>query len=191
MIIARIIAGWGTTAIAVQKVGSQIESISWLTAGGFQSAMSAFIGQNLGARKLDRVKTGYFVGLAIVSVIGVFATVLLFFFAEPLFAVFVEESETITLGIDYLRILAASQLFMCIEITTAGAFYGLGKPFPPPIVGISFNALRIPMAIGLSATSLGLNGIWWAISISSILKGTVLTAWYIILIRKRVDHLTV
>jgi Na+-driven multidrug efflux pump len=47
------------------------------------------------------------------------------------------------------------------------------------------------MAIGLSATSLGLNGIWWAISISSILKGTVLTAWYIILIRKRVDHLTV
>lgn len=189
MFIARIIADWGTTAIAVQKIGSQIESISWMTAGGFQSAMSAFTGQNLGAKKFDRVKSGYFVGLMIVSVIGVFATVLLFFGAEPLFAIFVEEKETITLGIDYLKILSVSQLFMCIEITTAGAFYGLGKPMPPPIVGVTFNALRIPMALGLATTGLGLNGVWWAISISSIFKGTILTAWYTLLLRRRGSYI--
>src|SRR5690606_15601536 len=74
MVIARIIAQWGPLPIAVQKVGSQIESISWLTAGGFQTAMSAFIGQNYGAKKWDRVYKGYFVGIGIVSVLGVFAT---------------------------------------------------------------------------------------------------------------------
>ena len=52
--------------IAVQKVGSQIEAISWMTAGGFQTAMSAFVGQNYGAGKWPRVYKGYFTGLSYV-----------------------------------------------------------------------------------------------------------------------------
>lgn len=185
MVLARIIANYGPTAIAVQKVGSQIEAISWMTAGGFQSAMSAFVGQNYGARKWERVFKGYYIGMIIVSVIGIFATALLFFGARPLFNIFIQEEEAIQYGIQYLKILSVSQLFMCIEITTAGAFNGLGKTIPPSIVGIVFNVLRIPAAIFLSATLLGLDGIWWAISISSIFKGIVLTLWYIVLIRKQ------
>ena len=42
MIIARMIAGFGDTAVAVQKVGSQIESISWMTAEGFAAAGKFF-----------------------------------------------------------------------------------------------------------------------------------------------------
>ena len=40
----------GSFAYSCPKVGSQIESISWMTAGGFQTAMSAFVGQNYGAK---------------------------------------------------------------------------------------------------------------------------------------------
>ncbi|NLL00304.1 MAG: MATE family efflux transporter [Clostridiales bacterium] len=184
MVLARIIAQWGPTPIAVQKVGSQIESISWMTAGGFQSAMSAFVGQNYGAQKWDRVKKGYYIGIIIVSCIGLFATALLFFGARPLFTIFINEEEAIQQGIQYLRILAFSQLFMCIEIATAGAFNGLGKTIPPSIVGIIFNFIRIPSAIILSSTILGLNGIWWTISMTSILKGIILTSWFVILLRK-------
>ncbi|MCQ1530035.1 MATE family efflux transporter [Lutispora saccharofermentans] len=184
MITARIIAQWGPIPIAVQKVGSQIESISWMTAGGFQSAMSAFIGQNYGAKKWDRVFKGYFSGLAIVSIIGIFATCLLIFGARPVFSVFIPEEEAISYGIVYLKILGLSQLFMCIEITTAGAFIGHGKTLPPSIVGILFNALRIPGALILSSTFLGLDGVWWAISISSILKGVVLSTWHILFLKR-------
>ncbi|NLM10262.1 MAG: MATE family efflux transporter [Clostridiaceae bacterium] len=185
MVLARIIAQWGATPIAVQKIGSQIEAISWMTAGGFQSAMSAFVGQNYGAKKWERVKKGYFTGMTIVSVIGIFATALLFFGARLLFSVFIKEEEAIRLGIQYLKILGFSQLFMCIEITTAGAFYGIGKTIPPSITGIILNVLRIPGALILSSTSLGLDGIWWAISVSSIFKGIVLTVWYIIVLKKQ------
>jgi Na+-driven multidrug efflux pump len=66
-----------------------------------------------------------------------------------------------------------------VEILTSGAFIGLGKTAPPSIVGISLNLLRIPAALILSATALGLDGVWWAISISSILKGIILSAWYL------------
>lgn len=184
MVTARIIAGWGPIPVAVQKVGSQIESISWMTAGGFQTAVSAFIGQNYGAKKWDRVYRGYFTGIGIVSIIGIFASCLLIFFAGPVFSIFIPHEESIRYGIVYLRILGLSQLFMCIEITTAGAFNGLGKTVPPSIVGIVFNGLRIPGAIILSSTALGLNGVWWAISISSIFKGIILAAWYIYLLKK-------
>jgi len=56
MIIARIVAEWGPMGIAVQKVGSQIESLSWMTALGFQVALSAFIGQNYGAKNCSNKK---------------------------------------------------------------------------------------------------------------------------------------
>lgn len=184
MVIARIIANWGPTPIAVQKVGSQIESISWMTAGGFQTAMSTFTGQNFGAKKWDRVYRGYFVGIAIVSVIGIFATCLLIFGARPIFSVFIPEEEAIRYGIVYLKILGLSQLFMCIEITTAGAFNGLGKTVPPSIVGIVFNGLRIPASLALSSTALGLNGVWWAISVSSIFKGIILCLWYLYILKR-------
>lgn len=179
MIIARIIAEWGPLPIAVQNVGSQIESISWMTAGGFQSAMSAFIGQNYGAKRGDRVYRGYFVGIGIVSILGLFATALLLFGARPVFSIFIREEEAIRLGTSYLQILGYCQLWMCIEILTAGSFIGLGKTGPPSVVGIGCNLLRIPAALILSSTSLGLDGIWWAISISSILKGVFLSAWHL------------
>ncbi|MCK9526914.1 MAG: MATE family efflux transporter [Limnochordia bacterium] len=179
MTIARIISDWGPMAIAIQRVGGQIEQISWLTAGGFQSAMSAFTGQNYGAKLGQRIYRGYFVGLGIVSAIGMFATALLILGAEHLFGIFIPEPEVIALGASYLKIIGVSQLPMAVEILTAGSFIGLGKTAPPSIVGISLNLLRIPAALILSATVLGLDGVWWAISISSILKGIVLSGWYL------------
>lgn len=179
MFVARIIAQWGPTPVAVQKVGSQIESISWMTAGGFSTAIGTFVGQNFGAKKWDRIVRGYFIALGIVGAIGIFATLLLILGAGPIFAFFIPDPEAIGYGIPYLRILGVSQLFMCIEIATQGAFNGLGKTVPPSVVGIGFNFLRIPMAMVLSSTFLGLEGVWWSISISSVFKGLVLTGWFL------------
>lgn len=181
MIIARIVSGWGEVPVAVQKVGSQIESISWMTAGGFQTAISTFVGQNYGAGKWDRIAKGYKMGILSVSILGVFATILLIFGAAPIFAFFIPEEGTLPYGIAYLRILGVSQLFMCIEIATAGAFNGIGKTLPPSLVSTVFTGLRIPMALILSSPNiLGLNGVWWSISITSVIKGVVLISWFII-----------
>lgn len=179
MFIARIIAGFGAVPIAVQKVGSQVEAISWMSAGGFSTAVAAFVGQNYGAHKMSRINEGYKKAMVIVSFIGIFASLLLIIGARPIFSIFIPEKEAIAMGADYLRILGCSQLFMCIEITTAGAFNGLSKTIPPSIVSIVFTGLRIPAAIILSKPNmLGLNGVWWAISISSIIKGVLIVIWW-------------
>ncbi len=185
MLIGRIIAVWGPTPIAVQKLGSQIESISWMTAEGFSCALTAFIGQNYGAKKFDRVYKGYLETVALASVLGTFATILLIFGGEWLFSLFISEPDAIKQGADYLRILGYSQLFMCLEITTTGAFFGVGKTMTPSIISVLFTGLRVPAAIILSRPEiLGINGVWWSISSSSVFKGIILsTIFYFSVLR--------
>ena len=186
MIIGRIISEWGATTIAVQKVGSQIESISWMTAQGFSTALTAFIGQNYGAKKYDRILKGYVATIIISSLVGVFATILLVFFGDSVFRIFITEQDAVNQGANYLKILGYSQLFMCLEITTAGAFAGLGNTMTPSIVGTILTGARIPACLYLSSLPfLGIDGVWWSISISSIFKGIIVFGlFYYLVIRK-------
>jgi len=190
MVLTRIVAGFGDTAVAVLNIGSQIESIAWMSSEGFSSAIAAFIGQNFGAKKLDRIKEGYHKGMQILGSIGIFATLLLVFGAKSLFTVFTPKDPiAINEGIRYLRILGLSQFFMSIEIGTAGAFNGIGRTLPPTLIGVVFNIIRIPLALVLSSTRLGLLGIWWSISISSIIKGILSPILYNYVLKHRLEDL--
>ena len=190
MILTRIVADFGDTAVAVLNIGSQIESIAWMSAEGFSSAISAFIGQNFGAGKIDRIKKGYYRGIQILGGIGIFASLLLIFGAKPLFTLFTPRDPiAIVEGTKYLRILGTCQFFMCIEIGTAGAFNGIGKTLPPTLIGVIFNISRIPLALALSSTKLGLLGIWWSMSISSIMKGITSPIIYNYVLKHRLEEL--
>ncbi len=183
--LATLAAQWGPEGVAAQSIGSQIEAISWMTAAGFSTALAAFTGQNYGARRYDRIRRGYRLTLAIAGSIGLFAGLLFFFLDREIFGLFVTEPRAVEVGGDYLKILALSQLFMVTESVTAGAFNGTGRTLPPALTGILFTGARIPMAFFLTAfPAIGLNGIWWSITLSSIFKGTVLPLWYLHFQRK-------
>lgn len=173
MILTRMVTAFGDTAIAVQRVGGQIESISWMTADGFAAAINSFVGQNYGAGQTKRVKHGYTTAAKTIFLWGMFSTGLLIFGAEPIFRIFIHEPEVVAEGIHYLKILGVSQMFMCEEILTVGAYSGLGKTMQASVISILLTSARIPMALALIATPLGLNGIWWAITLSSVIKGIV------------------
>ena len=140
-------------------------------AGGFSTAVNAFIAQNYGAQKIERIKKGYRTALAIMGAWGIFTSMLLWIFPKFFFSIFITEPDVIPMGVVYLRIIGISELFMCLEGAATGAFQGLRKTVPPSVTGIVFNALRIPAAMLLSKTSLGLNGIWWVLSFSCVFKG--------------------
>lgn len=173
IIITRMQADYGDNIVTTQRLGSQIEAFAWMIASGFQVALASFVGQNYAAGKFDRVKDGYIASMKMLVPYGLIINAMLFLFARQLFDIFIDDPVTLELGKRYLEILSISQLFMIVELATAGAFNGLGKTNYPSTVGIVGNFLRIPMA-ALFALSLGFAGIWWAVSISSILKGTVL-----------------
>ena len=179
MILTRLITGWGDLAVAAQRVGSQIESVSWMVGDGFSAAVNAFLGQNYGAKRYDRVRRGYFCAIAMTAAWGLCTTFLLIGMARPLFSIFLQEEEVMALGVNYLRIVGLSQMFMMVEQTSIGAFSGLGRTLYPSIVSVTFTSARIPVAVLLSSV-MGLSGIWWALSISSMVKGCILFVSFVV-----------
>lgn len=173
MILTRMVSGFGAEAIATQRVGGQIESISWNTADGFGAALNAFIGQNYGAGKMDRVKKGYKASLWAVGIWGLLITALFVFEPDVIAGIFFHEPKAIETAIGYLVIVGFSEAFLCVEMMTVGALSGLGRTRFCSIVSITFTTLRVPLAIFLSSTALGLHGIWWTITITSMIKGVL------------------
>ena len=126
------------------------------------------------------------ISMAMGVIWGSITTVVLVFFGDVIFRAFINEQDAIIKGIDYLRILGYSQLFMCIEITITGILKGLGRTYIPSFISIALNLARIPMAIVLSKPDiLGINGIWWSIAISSIFKGLILLSIFAILYKAK------
>uniref|UniRef100_UPI0026073798 MATE family efflux transporter n=1 Tax=Clostridium sp. TaxID=1506 RepID=UPI0026073798 len=172
IILARIIGGFGSDAIAAQKIGLQIESIVYMVVGGLNGAISSFVGQNFGAKKYGRINEGYNKALIIGVIYALFVTLAFTLIPETLIKLFIREEKTIKIASEYLRIIGVSQIFSTIEMISNGVFTGVGKPRIPAFISIFFTVLRIPMAIILTRY-IGVKGIWYAISISSILKGVI------------------
>lgn len=179
MVVTGMVSAWyGETAVAVQRVGSQIESLSWLVGGGFASAVTAFIGQNYGARRWARIRRGYRISLAALLGWEVLVTTLMVFGGRFLFSLFLREPPTILdMGATYLRILATSQVFMGLEGACTGVFRGMGQTLPPSICSISSNLLR-PLFCWFFAGLFGLNGLWMGIAVSAAFRGTFMLTWY-------------
>ena len=177
MLVSRVVTGFGSEAIAVQKLGSQVESMSWLIAGGFASALTAFVGQNYGAGKWSRIRKSVSLAYQMMAVWGAFVTVLLLFFGGFFFSLFVSEPEVIAGGILMLRYTALGTAATCLENVAMGAFRGVGNTRPSMTVSITTNVLRVPLAWWLSTTALGVNGVWLGLAIGALCRGTWLMLW--------------
>lgn len=174
----------GHYGLVALTTGGQIEAIAWNTSQGFSTALSAFTAQNYAARKRNRVEAAYRTTLMMTSIFGVFCTFLYVFYGNEIFSIVVPEKEAYMAGGLFLRIDGYSMMFLMLEITMQGLFYGIGRTVPPAVTSIVFNTLRLPLAMLLGAIGLGIEGVWWAICISSILKGIVSFIWFRTLSKK-------
>lgn len=174
----------GHIGLMTLTAGGQVEAIAWNTSQGFSTALSAFTAQNYAARCKERMVSAYHTTLKMTTVFGLFCTCLFVFFGSDVFSLIVPEREAYEAGGLFLRIDGYSMMLMMLEITMQGLFYGTGRTIPPAVISITFNTLRVPMAIGLTALGLGVAGVWWAVSLSSMMKGIVAFIWFRILQKK-------
>ena len=184
MVLTRMVSAYGAEAVATQRVGGQIESISWNTADGFAAALNAFIAQNYGAGKMDRVRKGYRASLWTVGIWGLLISLVFICFPQAIADIFFHEPKAVATAVGYLVIIGFSEAFMCVELTTVGALSGLGRTRLCSIISITFTSARIPLAIILGGL-IGLSGIWWALSVTSIIKGIIFTCTFLWITRKR------
>ena len=188
ILISRIIVRFGDVAVAAQRLGVQVEGLSWMTADGFASAVNAFMAQNFGAQKHDRVRRGYWTGLWLVAAFCLMTTLVLFFLGQPITELFFKDPEAIAHSVDYLRIIALSQLMMGLLILVSSAFASLGQSLIPSVIEMSLMAVRIPLAIFLAGTVLGVSGIWWSFTITTNVAGLILIVLFPIYMKRHKDN---
>ncbi|MDY3006350.1 MATE family efflux transporter [Anaerococcus porci] len=173
IVLNKLMANFGPKPVAVYSIGSQLESISWKTTEGCQVVIQSLIAQNYGARLIKRVKKSVKEGLRLVGIIGFIATLILFIFRNYLFKIFIpDDMDTIALGAQYLAILSASQFMQALEIGSTGIFQGLSDTRTPAFISVVLNAIRIPLSFAF-IPFMGVMGIWFSMTISSILKGII------------------
>jgi len=178
IILGSMITSFGAEAIAAQKIGLQIESITYLVGFSLNNAAASFSGQNYGGGHYNRIKEGVRVTISMGSLYAILTSAILLAFPETLARFFVDEPQTVEITANYLRFMGATQIFMMVEIIYNGVFVGLGLPKIPAINSIIFTVVRVPLAM-LFISWLGVNGIWLSISISMFFKGCTATVIYL------------
>lgn len=175
ILLTRITSSFGVAALAALGVGHKVESISYMACVGFGVAASTSVGQNLGAEQPVRARRAGWLssglGMGVTAVTGA-----AFFLApELIMQIFTDDPAVVAAGSSYLRIVSVAQMFMALDLILESAMSGAGYTLFPMLVGITLTVARLPMAEVLSGV-LGLAGIWWAISSTTMARGAAM-AW--------------
>ncbi|MCP4705151.1 MAG: hypothetical protein GY865_11115 [candidate division Zixibacteria bacterium] len=177
--IIQIVHNYGDVAGAAMGLGNRMESMSYLIAFGFSMAASTLVGQNLGAGKPERAAKCAWGTMKLVILETSIVSILFITIPDSIAGLFSSDPEVIKIAADYLFILGLSQVFMGIEIVLEGAFSGAGDTLPPMIVSIPGSIARLPLAYYFCfVLDIGINGVWWSLTITSLIKTVVLLFWF-------------
>jgi len=176
--IMRIIAEFGSQAVAGTTIALRIMMFTMMPAWGMSNAVATLVGQNLGAKQPDRAErsvwiTGfwnmaYLIGVAVVY----------FIFSESLVSIFTDETEVISIGALWLRIVSYSYFVYGWWMVATQAFNGAGDTVTPTKINLVFFWLiEIPLSY-IMAKTLGMDvpGVFWAIFIAETSVG-LFTLW--------------
>jgi putative MATE family efflux protein len=178
MWLTRFTARFGTPALAALGLGHKIEGLGFIAISGFSLSAAALVGQNLGAGQEARARAGVRLTTLYCLVVTVPIALAFAVIPERLVALFTTDPGVIDDGSLYLRIIAFAQIGQTFELVLEGALVGAGYTLWPMLVGTVCTLLRIPLAAWWSGT-LGVFGIWLALSLTAIARGVANTAFWL------------
>ncbi len=181
LMVQGLVNSFGPTVMAAFAAAVKIDAFAYMPVQDFGNAFSTFIAQNYGAKKADRIRRGL-KGAVLVSMgFCVAVSGLVWVFARPLMAMFIEagEGETILEGVRYLRIEGAFYCGIGCLFLLYGLYRALGRPGMSVVLTVISLGTRVALAYGLSASPLfGVTGIWWSVPIGWFLADVVGIAYY-------------
>jgi putative MATE family efflux protein len=160
---------FGTNVTAAYSVVFRIDSFAALPAMNFANALSTFVGQNLGANRPERVRTGLWATFKMTSIIAISITLVAVLFSEPIMRMFTQDPEVIEIGARYLKIVAFFYITFSTMFVVGGVMRGAGDTLVPMIITfIALWVVRIPVCYFLSE-KWGFIGLWWGIPVAWVI----------------------
>ena len=176
-VITRLVSGYGEEAVAAYGVSARVEIFSLVLVLALSTALAPFVGQNFGAARMERVRTGvgYAQQFAVAS--GIVAALLLAVIARPLASLFNSDPAVIDLIVLYLRIVPIGYALQGVLQLSNDTLNVLNKPLhASALMVVQMFALYIPLAL-LGSSLVGVAGIFVAAATANVLAGLAAYLW--------------
>jgi len=168
-----------SNVLVAYSIVNRIDTLAMAPAMSFAIAIAAFVGQNIGARQLQRIPSGLKATLFMASTVTIIISIITVIFAAPLMKMFSTDitPEIITVGRRYLLIVCPCTVIFSIMFVFNGVMRGAGDTLIPMFITLlSLWIIRIPVASFLS-DHLGTDGIWFSIPIAWLV-GAICAIFY-------------
>ena len=168
LMVQGLVNSFGPVVMAAFAAAVKIDAFAYMPVQDFGNAFSTFIAQNYGAKESARIRAGLKSAVCISMAFCVVISTLVFVFARPLMAIFVDtgETEVILEGVRYLRIEGAFYCGIGCLFLLYGLYRALGRPGISVVLTVISLGTRVALAYLLSAIpAIGVTGIWWSVPI--------------------------
>lgn len=177
MALMGIVNTFGTNVVAAYTAAGRLDALAVIPAMVFAQALSTFVGQNMGAGNIARVKTGMWRTLIMTSIVSAVMTAVVIAFKYPLMGMFTKDTEVIRIGAEYLTIVTSFYLIFTTMFIFSAVMRGAGDTIVPMFITLfALWFIRIPAAVFFSK-HLGETGIWWSIPCGWVI-GMILSIIY-------------
>lgn len=180
VVVTSIANSYGPAVVAGFGAGARIDQLAFLPAMSIGMAVSALVGQNLGAGQVRRVseivRSSVFLGGGITLAMGL----IIFIWSRPLLTPFSTEAAVLREGGLYLRYLAFAYVPLALMFVLGGVMRGAGDTTPQMLMTFfTLWVIRVPLANYLSGTAgMGVAGVWLAVAASPYVGLIIHYAYY-------------
>lgn len=183
LMVQGLVNSFGPVTMAAFAAAVKIDSFAYLPVQDFGNAFSTFVAQNHGAHQPQRIRQGIRSAGAVSAVFCLVISGLVCVFAAPLMSVFIDPGQTqiIQAGVHYLRIEGACYIGIGVLFLLYGYYRAVERPAMSVVLTIASLGTRVALAYALSATALGVTGIWLSVPIGWALADGIGIGYYFFL----------
>ncbi|HIY59963.1 MAG TPA: MATE family efflux transporter [Candidatus Eisenbergiella pullistercoris] len=188
MIVQFVVNGFGVLFIAGFTATNKLYGILEVAATSYGYAMVTYTGQNLGARKIERISKGMHAAILVAVVTSAVIAAAMLLFGKAILGLFVsgnpeEVAETLNIAYHYLAIMSVFLPVLYILHVTRSCLQGMGNTLLPMLSGIAEFIMRTGTAM-LLPLFFGAEGIFYAEILAWLGADVILVASYIVQMRK-------
>lgn len=185
MALQRVVNTFGTTVMAAFTATSRVEQLLHQPYGTLSAALSTYAGQNLGAKKLDRIKLGVKKGTYMMGVFSFVMIPVMQLFSNAIIGLFVNEPEVIAYGAIGMKITSWFYLALGTIYVIRGTLNGVGDALFAFINGIVevIGRIAVPL-IMIMLPGIGVWGIWWSAGLVWVISA-LFSVWRYVTWRKK------
>ena len=185
MVMQTALNALGSTVVASYTAASKVEQIITMPAMTFGMAMAVYCGQNMGAERYDRIKSGVRSCTILSCAVSIVCSVVTVLFGGQMTRLFLDQAneEVLSYAVQYLNLIAIFFIPLHLIFIYRNALQGMGHGFMPMMAGVfefvarTVVAFTLPHALGYLGICIANPAAWIAAAVPQLIT-------YVVIIRR-------